>query len=265
MQSRVSRPRNHVYWRSVSVSNVVRIREPIRSVERMPSEQLTSHEHEDLTDRLFEIFDRTIEGYDRESFQSSYLGQPGTVLGLCRGARGELAGVVSTRLTELELGGVRGAVFSAAVFFDLAYRGGAAAARFGLIEALRFKLRHPLTPLAYMSIALSPAPYVLHTRVMSRIYPRRGVETPASILAWMSAAAQLRGFSFVRPGIIDAPARPRQSMWLERSSLSDDPDAAFFVEMNPDWRDGHALQLWAPLDLPNVLGSLPRALRPSYR
>jgi hypothetical protein len=239
----------------------IHIRKPIRSVERRPTAQLAPSEREDLTDRLFEIFDRTIEGYDRQSFQSSYLSQPGTVLGLCRGAQGEIAGVVSTRLLELELGGVRGAVFSAAVFFDLAYRGGAAAARFGLLEALRFKLRHPLTPLAYMGIALSPAPYVLHTRVMSRVYPRRGVETPASIHAWMFAAAQLRGFKLVRPGIIEAPVRSREGVWLERSTLSADPDTAFYVEMNPGWRNGDGLQLWVPLDLPNVLGSLPRALR----
>jgi hypothetical protein len=252
-----------MFVRAMSVSVDVCIRKPIRSVERIPTAQLAPREREDLTDPLFEIFDRTIQGYDRESFQSSYLNPPGTVLGLCRGDRGELAGVVCTRLLELELGGVRGAVFSAAVFFDLAYRGGPAAARFGLLEALRFKLRHPLTPLAYMGIALSPAPYVLHTRVMSRVYPRRGVETPASVRAWMNAAAQLRGFKYVRPGVIDAPARPRQAMWLERSSLSDDPDTAFYIEQNPGWKDGHALQLWVPLDLSNVLGSLPRALRPS--
>jgi hypothetical protein len=250
----------------MSASVNARPRTPVRSVERRHAAQLTSNEREALNERLFEICDRTIAGYDRESLQSFYLSPPGTVLGLCRGPRGELAGVVSAQILELEVGGVRGAVFSAAVFFDLAYRGGAAAARFGLLEALRFKLRHPRTPLAYMPIALSPAPYVLHTRTMSRVYPRRGVETPASVQAWMSAAARLRGFKSVRPGLVEAPVRTRDATWLERSSLSDDPDAAFFAEMNPGWKDGHGLLLWVPLDLPNVLGSLPRTLqRPSRR
>jgi hypothetical protein len=261
MQSQIRPLMNHVCCISMSVTFGNRIRQPIRSVERKPTSQLGPREREALTNRLFEICDRTIVGYDRESFQSTHLDQEGTVLGVCRGAGGEVAGVVSTRLLQLEVDGVQGAVFSAAVFFDLAYRGGTAAARFGLLEALRFKLGHPLMPLAYMGLALSPAPYVLHTRVMSRVYPRCGVETPASIRAWMRAAAQLRGWKIVRPGIIEAPVRIREGAWLERSSLSEHPDAAFFVEMNPGWRDGHGLQMWVPLDLPNVLGSLPRALR----
>lgn len=115
-------------------------------------------------------------------------------------------------------------------------------------------------PLAYLAIAVTPAPYVLHTRVMRRVYPRRDVETPACVHERMHAAARARGFEIVRPGVVDIPLRSRDHAWFERSSLRDNPDATFYVRLNPDWRAARGLLVWVPLDLPNVIGSLPRAL-----
>ncbi|MFV8750911.1 hypothetical protein ACNOYE_10215 [Nannocystaceae bacterium ST9] len=152
-------------------------------------------------------------------------------------------------------------MFSAGVFCDLAYRGGRAAARFGLLEALRFKLRHPCRALAYLGLAVTPAPYVLHARVMRRFHPRRDVATPRLVEAWMRAAVEARGFEFVRPGVVAVRLRARDPARLGQAFTDDDPDAAYYLERNPSWADHEALVVWVPLDLVNVLASLPRAMR----
>jgi hypothetical protein len=64
----------------------------------------------------------------------------------------------------------------AGVFFRLGYRGGSSAMLWGLRQALRLKLREPLTLVAYCTRSSSPAVYRLLASLMPDIYPsRRGI------------------------------------------------------------------------------------------
>lgn len=73
------------------------------------------------------------------------------------------------------------AVINAGVFFRPGYHGGATAGLFGLRQALRFKLRAPRTPLAYVTRSSSPAVYRLLASTMPRLYPSRTRSTPPKI------------------------------------------------------------------------------------
>jgi hypothetical protein len=234
----------------------------VRTVERIVVARMSLDQREQLADSLYAIVERSLAGdyLTRAKVFESYLSEPDMVVGLLRARTGEIVGFVGARITTVEHEGRRCAVFSAGVFCDLDHRGGLAAARFGLLEALRFKLRNLGRPLAYMALLFTPAPYVLHARVMRHVYPRRGVETPAIVEAWMHAAATARGLDHVRPGIIALSVHAREPSKLARSSQLDGPDARFYVERNPNWTRGEAMLVWVPLGLANVLASLPRAL-----
>lgn len=187
------------------------------------------------------------------------------------GADGELAGFSNTSVLNVEVDGRTLAVFSAGVYVRLAYQGGEASARFGLIEALRQKLRAPHIPLSYMAMASSPAPYHLYATTMPQLWPVAHEAPPVEVERAIRAVSELRKLvavdgdawrvkTYVKP---DDPDRIRRS-----ARLRNHPNMGFYEARNPA-RDhaeaATALLVWIPLDARNIAGAALRLISGSRR
>ena len=131
-----------------------------------------------------------------------------------------------------------------------------------VIEALRFKLRNPWMPIAYMGMAASPSVYQLLASSVPRIYPSRNEETPETIKALMLKTLEMRGHACVDEDRLLVPATPRLAnpeRIRESRNLRADPDAGFFMERTPRFDEFYML-MWVPLDLGNVAAGIAKTL-----
>jgi hypothetical protein len=238
-------------------------RQRIAKLQRVTLRDVPADERAVLVDRLYSIFLEFFGDLDREAFARAYFHDDKTRLALCYGADGDLVGFSAASIGRIELGGRHHAVFSAPVLIRLGYRAGSEVALFGLTEALAFKLRHPWTPLAYVSATATPASYLLFARTVRRFYPSRNCETPASIPALVELVRQQRGLEQVTEGgWVVRSGRPIGAQRLRANdALSADPDVAFFERLSPRWLDGEALLVWIPLDVDNIATGIVRAVR----
>lgn len=239
-------------------------RKPVTRIRRLTLGTLDAPAREALRDELYSIYRENSDSLSRERFGELFFSHPATRVALFHGPDGELAGFSNASILRVSHEGREHAVFSAGVYFRLAYEGGNASALFGLTEALRFKLREPRTPLAYLSMASTPAPYCLFTRTVDRLYPSRHHPTPPAIEALVREVSRQRGLEPTPPGpwLVRSFVRPRQQERLKASDrLRDNPDAHFFLSLNPRYAEGEgtALLVWIPLDLANVFAALGRA------
>lgn len=242
-----------------------RRRERITRTERLTLGTLEVGARDRLVEELYAIYRESSSTLDRTRFQALFFSNPTTRVALFRSRDGTLAGFSNATLLRVKCEGREHAVFSAGVYFRLGYRGGRAAAVFGLTESLRFKLRHPLMPLAYLSMASTPAPYCLFARMGRRFYPRRDLPTPPGIEALVREVSRVRGLTPISeddPWRVKSFVRPTDAERLASSErLRDNPDALFYRFRNPGYAtgEGTALLVWVPLDLANVSGALVRA------
>ena len=219
-----------------------------------------------LVGQLHDIYRMTSEGLDRQDFQAEVLPREDTRLGLFHAADAGLVGFSYATIYPFTHEGRPHAIFSAGVFFHPDFRGGSAAARFGLTEALRFKLTSPGTTLAYLSRACSPAPYLLFARTMDRFYPHRRHETTPAIESLVRAAARARGLTHVDDNlwvVHCSIAVPRRTSvrGAEEHERGQELDRRFYLHHNPGFAAGPALLVYMPLDLQNLMSGLWRAAR----
>ncbi|OSC39872.1 hypothetical protein B8W66_15360 [Mycobacterium decipiens] len=213
-----------------------------------------------LVDLLYGVYSQTSYGCTRDEFAAVVFSAGDGRFVFFYDAHDEFAGFSYTAFEYLQHGGRRYALINAGVFFRPGYHGGTLTGLFGLRQALRFKLRHPRTPLAYVTRCSSPAVYRLLATV-PRIYPNRTFATPADIDALARAASARRRYVPVgeNPWIVRTVAIPRDASQLR--FLGHDPDARFFTELAPTYAEGEALLIWLPLDLANIAGGFVGLLR----
>jgi hypothetical protein len=212
-----------------------------------------------LMNQLYDVYSETVHGFTREEL-GAHIAADNARLAIFYGANDELAGFSCARLERVEQDGQTHAVFWAVVYFRPGYHGGLSSALFGLTEALRFKLRHPLTPVAYFTRASSPAVYRLLASTMPRIYPSRDNQTPHKIEALVRELSARWHYIPVasNPWIVQSRAIPRHPSRLR--TLSNDPYVQYYTELNPRYAQGEALLTWLPLDAVNLTRGLLRAL-----
>jgi hypothetical protein len=215
----------------------------------------------ELFEQLYSCYSETAHGTTREQLKVLIDGAGEFRIALFYGADDELAGFSYASIERLEHAGRTHAVFNAAVLCRLGYHGGAPGAFFGLREALRFKLRHPRTPLAYFTRSSNPAAYRLLASTMPRIYPSFEHQTPPDVSAMVGKLGAQRHYEPVngQPWVVRSPAIPNSSSRLRR--LKADPYVQFYNRVNPRFADGNALLTWIPLDVANIVGALFRLLR----
>ncbi|MBL9102671.1 MAG: hypothetical protein JNL82_17125 [Myxococcales bacterium] len=236
-------------------------RRRIARTRRVTLGRLTAAEREALCADAYAIYARYKAGVDRATFDAHFFADDAARVALLLGDDGALAGFACATIHRVRHAGREHAVYGALLFVDTRYRGADAGKRFALGEALRFKLREPRTPLAYMGVVTSPASYRMFAAGMPRFWPARGRATPTSVRALARAAVDRRGLRFVDEeawlirglGAVRDPERLHAS-----ASLRGDPDAQFYRERNPGFADGMGMVIWVPLDLRNILGALAR-------
>lgn len=226
---------------------------------------LTPAQRTALIDDFFDIYRETVHGFDRTEFESQLFGAGEVRLALFYGADDELAGFATLQTENITHDNSTHAVYCGSTYFRLGYNGGPSSMLFGLREALRFKLRHPRTPLAYLTRNASPAVYRLIDSIMPTKYPSPACEAPAHIEALVRIVGQRRGYIPVAksPWVVNSVATPHDPSRLQR--LENDPSVQFYLRTNPQFAQGNSLLVWTPLNIPNIAGGFSRALRRRLR
>lgn len=224
------------------------------------SAALTAEQRRALVDQLYDVYRQTTHGCTRDEFAAVVFSAGDARFVLYYGEGDEFAGFSYTAFDHMRHEGRTHAVINAGVFFRPGYHGGSICGFFGLRQALRFKARHPLTPLAYLTRCSSPAVYRLLAAV-PRIYPSRNHETPADVEALVHVARGLRKYTPVGPNpwVVHSAAVPRDASRLRL--LDHDPKVRFYNELAPGYAEGESLLVWLPLDAANIAGGFFRLLR----
>ncbi|OSC40070.1 hypothetical protein [Mycobacterium decipiens] len=228
--------------------------------EHLRSASLDPNQRYALVDLLYGVYSETCYGHTRDEFAAMVFSAGAGRFALFYDADLEFAGFSYAAFEYLEHDGRRYALLNAGVFFRPGYHGGTLTGLFELRQALRFKLRHPRTPLVYVTRCSSPAAYRLLATV-PRIYPSHKFATPADIDALARAASAQRRYVPVGedPWIVRSNAIPYDASQLRL--LDHDPDARFFAKLTPAYAEGEALLIWLPLDLANIAGGFVGLLR----
>lgn len=230
--------------RSVTASTVVLGRVPPIARER-------------LADELYDVYIDRCYGLDRDGLARAYLGDPEARLRLFRDDVGRLIGYTIVTLRRCVVNGRTMGVLAAPVLARSGARIGDRAGMFGLREAVRLRVRHPLLPLVYVTRIANAASYCLLARNMT-IWPNRHEDTPAWIADGMKVVADAFGWeSFGTPLRAFSGACPRDTALP--GSLVDDPDAQWFQSHGLD--DVTDLVAWVPLDVANVTTAFFNLLR----
>jgi hypothetical protein len=230
---------------------------------RVVLDRLSAAEREALAPQLHGLYLRYYRGWDLAEFTRFLLSHEGVVVGLFHEGD-ELVGCTICRCMSVDLDDEVVGVFTAAVYFRDDQRGGFAAGAWGLMEALRHKARRPWRRFDYLSMAHTPAPFVLFTRGLSRIYPSPGCgEPPPRDAEIMRRALAPRQWPAGRGSrwTLRSPFVPVSDAWLRNSRLADSPITEWFLEACPDWAEGDALAVWMPLDVRDIVAGLWRTLR----
>ncbi len=235
---------------------------PVTDVKHVMLSDLSPAERTKLIDDTYAISVAYVPDDTREVFEQAFFSGDRTWVFLYRGADGALCGFAALSLLRVSHEGKEHAVFKGTIVVDTRYKLVARACMPIMIEALRWKLSNPRTPVAYMGLCSSPSVYRLLAGSAPCIYPSRRAETPETIKALMLKATRMRGFPCVDEDKLLVPATSRlahpEGIRASRS-LRDDPDARFYLEQNPRFEDLYML-IWLPLDLGNVTAALVKTL-----
>ncbi|WP_428266811.1 hypothetical protein [Haliangium sp.] len=231
--------------------------------------RLSEGERAHLADACYAMYCEESNTLDRDTFVARIFGHPSTRVGLFYGEDGALAGFFNVAIRKMAINGRTHGVFSAGVLIRPEYRGSSDAfALFGLTEALWRKLRSPLLPLAYLSLACSPAPYHRFWLIMPRMWPAPGVETPPYLDEAIRSIIKGRNLDAVEgdPWRVATFLRPhdpgRIQRWTQR--VRNQVGLRFYESRNPTWHDPErptALLVWIPLELRDILGAMHRVVR----
>lgn len=238
------------------------VREPllVRNTRRVVLKGLSPEERTVLCDTTYALYAAYKKGLDRAAFERTFFANDEGTVGLFCAADGTVRGFARLAITHVTHESRTYAVFSGQVYVDTRYQGTRAVATHAFSEAMRFKLREPLTPLAYLGVSL-PASYRLLARVMPVFYPSRHGPTPPSVAGLILACARARGLAIVDEARllvkgISAPLDPERAR--NARSVAQDPDVRFYLETNPGFTDGTSLLVFVPMYLWNCIGGFMR-------
>jgi hypothetical protein len=236
---------------------------PIESTRRVVFGRLPSAERERLVDEVYALWSEYFVGLTRERFVATHLFDQ-TRITLFYGGNGELAGFFNVNTDVVEAGGHRCVVITSGIFSRVRYDATRAIGLAAFREAMRVRIRHPRTPLAYLPIATSPVSYRTVSRWTKTFHPTPDAEPPAYVSAMVAEVARRRRLE-TRP---DDPwvtrflVRQRRAGDIQASRTMKNPGrfAEYFLRRVPTWTEGDSLLIWVPFDLHNSVGSLARLL-----
>jgi hypothetical protein len=235
---------------------------PIARVEHVMIADVKGAAYDKLVDDTYRLSRAYFPDDTREVFERDFLKGDPTWMFLFYGPDGALAGFAAVSNVWVHHAGEDHACFKGVVCIDSRYKLTWRARLPVVREALKFKLRHPLTPAGYMGMAATPSGYRVVTTSVPRVYPSRHEEMPASVRELILKAVEVRGLELTdearllvrSTSSLAAPERVKES-----SNLNSDPDARFYLDRNPDF-ENHYQMVWAPLCFGDLAGGAARML-----
>jgi len=211
-----------------------------------------------LTEACYELWSEFFEGMTRERFVATHLFDD-TWVGAAYGIDGRLAGFYNLNTMHIDVEGERSLVLTSGAFVRLEYDAVPALKRSGLLAVLRVRVRHPFARLAFVPIATTPVAYRAMGESMHCFYPHPSRTTPAYVPAALREVCRRRNL-VVPPGtpfVVDFAIRQRKVDAIKRTASVQRPndDTRYFLATVPRWEAGHALLVWVPGDLQNILRS----------
>ena len=127
-----------------------------------------------------------------------------------------------------------------------AFRGRKLFSRFVLANVLWTVLRYPTRPIWFFACFVHPSAYVSCIRHAPELWPRPGEEAPASMTGLMQSVVEAFHMTPTdRPGVF-------QVGWITRGAHAPGrvcPEAAWYMDRNPGYLDGHGLLTVMPVSL----------------
>lgn len=220
--------------------------------------RLSEAERAALADELYAVHRRIFAGVSADGFRRHVIEPPAetTVIQLYTGADGEVIGYCAMHRFRRRVLGRDAIVLRAEAGLLPAYRGRGVTYGFGILRALREKLRHPFTPVWYLGTLVHASSYHLLCKYFPLVWPRPGREAPGR----MQQAARTLADSFPDPPVTPADPFIRRVGWItvespQETALNrrgDRADVRFFKARNPGYAQGHGLVVVVPMSFRNI-------------
>jgi hypothetical protein len=235
---------------------------PIARVEHLMVADVKGAAYEKLVDDTYRISRAYFPDDTREVFERDFLKGDPTWVFLFYGPDGTLAGFAAVSNVWVNHDGKDHACFKGEVCIDSRYKLTWRSRLPVVREALKFKLRHPLTPAGYMGMAATPSGYRVVTTSVPRVYPSRHEEMPADVRELILKAVAVRGLEVTdaeRLLVRSSSSLADAERVRESQGLNADPDARYYVERNPDFENNY-MMVWAPLGFRDLAGGAARMI-----
>lgn len=204
-----------------------------------------------------------------ETFDISYLLQcrgDNISLGLFFDNEHMLCGFTIAGIQTIHIEGETHALFSAGAYSDLNYKTGNWVVKFALQQSIRYKLKHPYHKLAYLEEALSPAAYSLSSRILPECYPNPNKPSPKKITAIIDAIKTKRDYIMTdhSPWVVKFPIKLKLKDYQRILNAAKRKNCQYYQHyfaLNPHFMEGHALLVYMPLTLKNIMLAMKNNLR----
>lgn len=215
-----------------------------------PANTLTEAEIEEIWQFYRQFTERS-----REAFVARLRQAPEVFL--CRDAQGRLRAFGSFQILQASWEGKPyGLFYTHWTAIDPSWRGKRLVQRIGLRYYLRYRLRHPTTPLYWLVCTSTYKSYLLLARNFADAWPRRHQPWPAREKSLCEQGMRQLGYGELHPqtGVLHRDGSSRYTDGVvDDPALLADPDIAFYAALNPGHRSGDTLPCLAPLNLRNWL------------
>ena len=239
---------------------------PRLRVHRVPAAALLPLE----VDRLWQLYAASYDHVDRRTFDHDIAEKTLVFIGT-DAETGATVGF-STALFYVHRYGRRriGIYFSGDTIIQPKYWGQHALHRAVLGELLRWKLRHPLTPLYWHLICSGYRTYLTLVRNFPVHWPHHRRPTPAWELGLLDSIGRARYGGAWQPDLgVVSPGAPKPVLKAAVAPITPDllalPEIALFVRANPGYSNGDELAMIARLDAAAVTGMVGKWLRKALR
>ncbi|PRY71402.1 hypothetical protein [Marivita geojedonensis] len=207
---------------------------------------------------LYAVHSQIFSGVSFERFVSHVLEPTAecTKIQVYRDFAGKLVGYCAFHRFAREFDGRRTIVLRAEAGLLPKYRGKAIAHWFGMLGALKEKLRHPFLHVIYFGTLVHPSSYRFFCKYFPDVFPRHGAEALPTTFRTAIELAE----SFGDPTVDPRDPLIREVGWITKNTLehpaliSDDAlyDIHYFETRNPGYSKGHGLVVMVPVTFSNV-------------
>lgn len=214
-----------------------------------------------LLQGLYEIFRQTLNpdltirefnqylfGVHPESFEVSFIYE-----------KDELAGFCTAGAYPLKVNKKKVIVFRSAFGIQDKYKKGRFPLQGLFFKYMRYKFRHPFTPVYITGFMANPLMYAMICKYTLTCYPHRNRIVPNKILRFKDQLLQSMRLTRkeVEPFVLKIHFQVKfKEADINRFETSTDPDVGYYLSINPEYREKMGVLVLIPVNIPNMLFTL---------